>query len=458
MRIAARPDEAVPGAGRSTCPDDEYSSLMERHQAGDARALEALYAALSPDVEAYLNELLPGGRRDPSIVEEVFLTIHRARRSYDPKRPFGPWVRAIARHVALDRRPAWCRHRYRAAILGLLALLALLALFAPLVPSPQAAQRQRFEDLTGPYLGQKPPGLTPAVFAPGLVSTGAFERDVAITPEGREIYFSMVGPGYAHSGVVVTRLVDGHWTEPEIVRGFEDPRDMSLEPALAADGNTLFFLSNRPDPASGGKAGNQDIWAITRGVGGWSEPRNLGAPINSALPEYFPSATRDGTLYFTREETGGLGAIWRARRADGRYQQPEKLPAQVNSGRSQFNAFVAPDESYVIVPVQGRADSVGGCDYYVVFRESDDRWSEPINLGPAVNTAGSQEYSPYVSPDGRYFFFMTSRLLRPERLTYRVLCEWHDRAGNGNPDIWWVDASVVTSLRARAVFAEKRAR
>ena len=130
----------------------------------------------------------------------------------------------------------------------------------------------------------------------------------------------------------------------------------------------------------------------------------------------------------------------------------------MNSGRSQFNAFVASDESYLIVPVDGRPDSIGGTDYYVVFRDSDDRWSEPINLGPDVNTAGSQEFSPYVSPDGKYFFFMSSRLARPERLTFRGLRELQDRPGNGNADIYWVDAALVTSLRAKTVFGEKRPR
>jgi hypothetical protein len=114
---------------------------------------------------------------------------------------------------------------------------------------------------------------------------------------------------------------------------------------------------------------------------------------------------------------------------------------------------VAPDESYLIVPVEGRPDSLGGCDYYVVFHDAKDGWSEPINLGPAVNTPGSQEFSPYVSPDGRYFFFMSSRLTRPERLDYRQLRDLQERPGNGNADIYWVDATLVTSLRAKAVFA-----
>ncbi|MBE3132504.1 MAG: PD40 domain-containing protein [Acidobacteria bacterium] len=265
----------------------------------------------------------------------------------------------------------------------------------------QSAAPLRLQDLTGPYLGQKPPGLAPELFAPGLVSTGGFERDLAMSP----------------------------------------------------DGNSLFFLSTRPNPVAGAKAGNQDIWTLTRTPGGWTAPANLGPPVNSSLPEYFPSVTRDGTLYFTREEAGSrASSIWRARREGSGYRAPGKLPAQINSGRSQFNAFVAPDESYLIVPIDGRPDSIGGCDCYVVFRSADDRWSEPINLGPAVNTAGSQEFSPYVSPDGKYFFFMSSRLARPERLTFRLLRELQDRPGNGNADIYWVDAGLITSLRAKAVF------
>jgi hypothetical protein len=49
---------------------------------------------------------------------------------------------------------------------------------------------------------------------------------------------------------------------------------------------------------------------------------------------------------------------------------------------------------------------------------------------------------------------MSSRLTRPERLTFQGLRELHDRPGNGNADLYWVDAALVTSLRAKAVFSE----
>jgi hypothetical protein len=332
--------------------------------------------------------------------------------------------------------------------------LAVLTIAGWLVPGPTVQTGTRFVDRTGPYFGEPPPGLTPKVFAPGLVSTGGFERDIAIMPDGREICFGVAGPSYLYTSVVCSRLSDGRWTEPEVVPGLDDPRYLHLEPALAPDGNTLFYLSTRPADAPGAPGGNQDIWYLSRTPAGWSEPRNIGPPVNSPQPEYFPSVTREGTVYFTREAEPGsrTSTIWRARRTGDRYQAAEKLPDQVNSGRSQYNAFVAPDESYVIVPVDGRSDSVGGCDYYVTFRRPDDQWSEPINLGPAVNTTGSQEFSPYVSPDGKYFFFMAARFLRPERLTFHWLRGLHSQPGNGNGDIYWVDARVVTGLRARAVF------
>jgi hypothetical protein len=185
---------------------------------------------------------------------------------------------------------------------------------------------------------------------------------------------------------------------------------------------------------------------------GWSEPANLGPPVNSESPEFFPSLTLDGTLYFTRRGDDRSETIYRSRFVDGAYAEPEELGAEVNSGQTQFNAFIAPDESYLVVCVWGREDSLGGVDYYVVFRSPEDRWSEPINLGAEINMAEGAEWSPYVSPDGQYFFFMSSRATieerhSAERLDYADLQRLHDLPMNGNSDIWWVNAEVITRLR-----------
>ena len=314
--------------------------------------------------------------------------------------------------------------------------------------------------LTGPYLGQAPPGATPELFAPGIVATGLHTRDLAMTPEGDELYFS-VGAGQ-FSAILVSRLVDGAWTTPEVAEFSADPSVGDIEPHISPDGSRFFFVSNRtldgsPMPvAERGKWDRADIWVMERVEGGWSEPVNLGSPVNSANDEYFPSTTSDGTIYFTREDSEtGRNYIYRSRPTESGYAEPERLPEQVNSA-NQFNSFVAPDESYVILGVFGRADSHGGTDYYIVFRDEDDRWSEPLNLGPAINQERGQEWAPYVSPDGNYFFFMSTRQPFPEdvpvRLTRDWLLDFHQRPESGNPAMYWVDAGFLEDLRQEAVW------
>ncbi|MCP4659215.1 MAG: hypothetical protein GY856_27715 [bacterium] len=302
--------------------------------------------------------------------------------------------------------------------------------------------------LTGEYLGQTPPGTKAALFAPGIITTGMATRDVAMTPDGKEFYYCVFIGNFAYTAILVTKQVNGRWTAPEVAPFAAHPEYMDLEPAISPDGQKFYFLSTRPREV-GGEAGNQDIWVMDRIENDWGEPYNLGAPINSDAPEYFPSVTRDGTIYFTREAADRSNAIYRSRLLDGEYAEPERLGDET-WGRSQFNAFIAPDESYLIICTFGREDSIGSVDYYVVFRSEDDTWSDPINLGDEINTPGGNEYSPYVSPDGRYFFFMASRAMPAsdmEELTLSYLKRLHNEPRNSNPDLYWIDAGFIEDLR-----------
>jgi hypothetical protein len=336
--------------------------------------------------------------------------------------------------------------------LGLMARLSLLAalFLAGCTSQSSTSSKAPFPLLRGEYLGQEPPGDQPRLFAPGIVSTGMVERDFAITPEGDQIFWCRILGPHTWSTIMTSRLVAGSWTAPEIASFARDLRYQAIEPFIAPDGTKLLFVSNRPAPD---KPLNDDIWVCDRTATGWSEPYNLGAPVNTDGPEFFPTLTREGTLYFTRDDrTNGQSAIWRARLAGGRYAQPERLPAQVNSTPYCFNAFVAPDESYLIVPTYGRGDSHGKTDYYVCFRRADDSWTEPINLGDRVNSEGGDEYSASVTPDGRYLFFMAAR---PDTASMAAVAmptaDWlqrqHAQPGNGYPDIWWVDATFIAGLQ-----------
>ncbi|MCU4175385.1 hypothetical protein [Carboxylicivirga sp. N1Y90] len=307
--------------------------------------------------------------------------------------------------------------------------------------------------LSGPYMGQKLPGKKAQIFAPGIVSNGLSNRDVAITQDGKEMYFGMHNVDFTFSTIVVSKEVNGVWTQPEVVAFASNPKYIYLEPALSQDDNKLFFLSNQPknqvDTIS-----DEDIWVVDRASDGWGEPYNLGAPINTNDKEFYPSITEDGTMYFTREKEGQRkSAIYRSRLLDGVYQEPELLPEQINCGAGRFNVSVAPDESYVIVPAFGLKDGLGGVDYYIVFNNFDGTWTEPINMGETINSSTGNEWSLYVTPDMKYFFFMATKKMQKNNYPDRLSCEFFESLAqqpeNGHSDIYWISSEIVDELRQK---------
>ncbi|HOX26927.1 MAG TPA: hypothetical protein PLL30_14170 [Candidatus Krumholzibacteria bacterium] len=344
------------------------------------------------------------------------------------------------------------RHVLRVTAAVPVAIVAAAAFVAATVaPAPAAAPP------CGPYLGQPLPGPEPALFAPGWINHGPLTRDLAIAPGGREICFVLMVGGFRDSAILSTRQeADGCWTEPEVLPFATDPRYHWLEPHFAADGRRLYFVTDRPvvgDGSAGdGAAVDENIWVAERDGDGWMAPRPLPTPVNTDAPEYFPSLTRDGTLYFTRRAAGAQREVILRARPDGAggWREPETLPEQVNAAPMQFNAFVDPDERYLIVCLAGHPENLGQADYWIVFRGPDDTWRGPVNLGDRVNGPDREGWSPYVTPDGRAFVFMSARDPRSDDatpLSFAGLLARHAAAGNGHGHLWWVDAAFLAGLR-----------
>ncbi len=323
----------------------------------------------------------------------------------------------------------------------------IFSLFAAACTAPAVPEQA----LSGPYLGQPLPGETLELFAPGIVSDGFHNRDIAITPDGKEIYTTVSLGNNSYSKIVVHRLENGRWLDARTASFSSGFKYHDIEPVIASDGNKIFFVSNRPDPANGRDEENWDIWAADREGDSWGEPYNLGEPVSSSSDEYFPSVTRDGTMYFTRlQEDTGENFIFRCRLENGQYQEAEKLDENVNCGRGRFNAFVAPDESFIIVPAVGGKGSLGGVDYYIVFQGNDGDWSSPVNMGEKINSPTGQEWSASMSPDGELLFFMKS-LRSPSFEELPVDVESIKRIAlspeNGDSDVYWISSSILKELR-----------
>jgi Tol biopolymer transport system component len=298
---------------------------------------------------------------------------------------------------------------------------------------------------TGPYLGEELPGSEPRLFAEGVVSTHLDQRDTAWTPEGDELLYSM---WVRNRGVIVTvRLVDGEWIGPEIAPF--SGRHSDLEPFITADGNELYFISKRPlDPGGGEK--DWDIWVVRRTADGWGAPENLGSPVNTDGNEYYPSLSRDGTLYFTgadRVDTMGGEDLYRARRSSGGFAEPENLGPPINSAEAEYNAMISPDEDYLIFG-SAREDDLGGGDMYISFRSGDGSWTEAVNMGEPVNTR-ALDFCPALSPDGRFLFFTSRRVAAdaPAPASYRELVDSVSGPLNGSMNLYWITSDIIEQLR-----------
>lgn len=84
--------------------DARWSQMMADAQAGDARAYDALLRECVPLLRSICRARLGVAADVEDAVQDTLLTIHRVRHTYDPARPLGPWLVAIADHRALDRR------------------------------------------------------------------------------------------------------------------------------------------------------------------------------------------------------------------------------------------------------------------------------------------------------------------------------------------------------------------
>lgn len=285
----------------------------------------------------------------------------------------------------------------------------------------------------GPYLGQSPPGSLPQLFAPGLVSTERRELNPALFPDGREFYFARDRSPRGTAILVSERRGDG-WTAPAVAT-FSASGASDVDVFITADGKDAYLCSNRPHPPHPGSGGppvpggtpDADVWVASRSGAGWAKPMNLGDAVNSDADDYYPTVARDGTLYFSSNRAGGLGAndIYRScRDAEGRWAPAENVGAPVNSASREYDPLISPDQDWLLFASE-RPGGFGAADLYVSFRRPDGSWGDPTNLGPSVNTAQS-EYTPALSPDGRYLFFTRGRL--------------------GLDDIYWVSAEQVGAL------------
>lgn len=299
----------------------------------------------------------------------------------------------------------------------------------------------------GAWLGETPPGTDSVLFASGVVSTGLYERDTAWMPDGGELYWSVYAPGQrAGTVVAVRRLADGSWTAPFVPDVFQGHN--SLEPFLTGDGGWLYFASDRPLPGETTR-GDWNLWRAPRVEPGWGPPEPLPATVNSAGDEYYPSLSRDGRLVFTAEREDSLGGedLYESRLGASGWSEPVNLGPAVNSPGPEFNSLIHPDGAWLLFGSMRDGDSGGG-DLYIAFAAGAGGFGPARPLPPPLNSP-ALDFCPALSPDGSILFFTSTRSAFDATTAagYADLRAGLTGPGNGQGDIYWVDAALLATLR-----------
>lgn len=173
------------------------------------------------------------------------------------------------------------------------------------------------------------------------LNTERNEGGPCLTQDGRTLYFTVCNKedGLGNCDLYRSFWVKGNWTEPENLGPKVNSEAWDSQPCLSQDGKRLYFASNRR-----GGMGNSDIWYCELRNGEWSAAQNLGEPINTSGDEDAPFLHADGvSLYFASDYHNGFGnadLFVSYSYDDGKWSDPKNLGYPINTVAEEGYIFV----------------------------------------------------------------------------------------------------------------------
>ncbi len=284
-----------------------------------------------------------------------------------------------------------------------------------------------FPVLTGPYLGQEPPGIAAKLFAPGIVSKADAAERVSCLFQDNTLFIIDSHPknfsgDWTQKPFLLSEYKNKRWTRPHDSKVTGKPWFHNL-PSVPVGKQYIFAWSENIDGSGTGLY----LWTTKKTTGGWSKPERFPPPINTGF-DTWPTMSDSGTVYFHSGREGGYGSadIWLSKPVKGEYTSVENAGTPINSIFGEHDAFISKDESYILWSSY-RPGGFGEDDIYVAFKKSDGTWSEAVNLGEGVNSPFS-ENRVYVTPDEKYIFYTSTK--------------------HGLLDVFWVDAETLVGAKA----------
>jgi hypothetical protein len=265
-----------------------------------------------------------------------------------------------------------------------------------------------FSALTGPYLGQKPPDLVPKRFDP---FDSKDLNEFIFFDNGRKCIISK------KFQLFYTEAHDKKWLALKRL-DFGNYNNAGLFGAnISPNGKIIYYNSlDRPLP-EGVEKPRCPIWvSLIEGEKALAQTRFIG------FGGMYPTATSEGTLYFTLRKDG-VDCIARREYYNNEYRETEIVPPPVFSEKfHDQHPFIAPNESYLIFDSENRSKK-NGCALFVSFKKPDGSWTEPTNMGVFITQKNAA--MARVTTDGKYLFY-----------------------GDADGYTWWISTKIFEKLKS----------
>jgi Tol biopolymer transport system component len=266
----------------------------------------------------------------------------------------------------------------------------------------------------GDYFGQTPPKDSAIIFAPGIVSeVNRYEYGLAISPNHDEVFFTAEGAEDSTqlTGLIRIKREGDKWTNPQKAN-LNQQNLWEQEAFFSPDGKKIYYAVYQNDSLK--------IWVSNKTGVSWTKGEILDSKINNSTKMIFYATLSNNLNLYYADVT--KRKIMMAEIQNGKY---DKI---VDPGISRGgHPFISPDESFMLLNASGN-DSFGKSDIYIVLRDNEGNWGEPINLGPKINSEYS-ETCPSLSPDGKYIFFG----------------RYNDT--NEKSNIYWISSDIIQELK-----------
>jgi peptidoglycan-associated lipoprotein len=206
---------------------------------------------------------------------------------------------------------------------------------------------QQFSDIFFSTMDKKGKWSTPLPL-PEPINTEAEEGTPVFSADYNRMYFTRCNVSKRKAlgcEILVAKRNGDRWTDMESVAIAEDSVVIA-HPAISPDDQTLYFVSDMNGSIRSSEGPNsKDIWMVTRSGDKWSDPVNLGAPVNTPGDEVFPFVHSDGTLYFSSDGHIGMGGldIFKAVKDDNGQWLIENMKYPINSAADDFGIVFEKD-------------------------------------------------------------------------------------------------------------------